>query len=98
MVKNFKFNNMEENKEIKKEKLSYEDLENVCHQLSEQSRALYQRLQDTNTIFKRLDYLFEVIKNEEAFKEAGKQEFLQACIEEVVATMTIPEENSKTEE
>ena len=90
---------MEENKEVKKEKLSYEDLENVCHQLSEQSRTLYQRLQDAdmNNMFRRLDYLFEVIKNEKAFISRGKQQFLNKCVEELITLMTIPEEAPEEE-
>ena len=84
---------MEENKEGKKEKLSYEELENVCHQLSEQSRTLYQRLQDAdmNNMFRRLDYLFEVIKNEGVFINRGEHAFFNKCIDEIVALMTIPE-------
>ena len=66
----------------KNEKLSYEDLENVCHQLSEQSRALYQRLQeaDMTNVFKRLDYLFAVVENKEAFPE----EFFKNCTKEIM--------------
>ena len=47
----------------KKEKMSYEELENIAHQLSEQSRVLVQKLQEANmtNAFKRLDYLFKVI-------------------------------------
>ena len=60
---------MEEKKETKK--LSYEELENVCHQLSEQSQTLYRKLQEANmtNMFKRLDYLFAVVENKVAFPE-----------------------------
>lgn len=76
-----------------KEKLTYEQLENVCHQLSEQSRTLYQRLQeaDMTNLFKRLDYLFAVVENLEKFPA----EFGKKCIDEIVVSMTLPE---KTEE
>ena len=76
-----------------KEKLSYEQLENVCHQLSEQSRTLYQRLQeaDMTNFFKRLDYLFAVVENSEKFPA----DFSKKCVDEIVASMTLPE---KTEE
>lgn len=85
---------MEEKKNEKK-KLSYEELENVCHQLSEQSQTLYRKLQEANmtNMFKRLDYLFAVIENGDAFPES----FVKQCVDEVVTSMTIPEEE-KTEE
>ena len=72
-----------------KKKFSYEDLENVCHQLSEQARALYQKLQETDmsNLFKRLDYLFAVVENISKFPA----EFGKKCIEEIVSSMTIPE-------
>ena len=38
----------EKNKVTQEQKLTYEQLENVAHQLSEQSRQLYQRLQEVN--------------------------------------------------
>lgn len=84
---------MEENKE--KKKLSYEELENVCHQLSDQARTLYQKLQDTTmtNMFKRLDYLFAVLENKDAFPD----DFVKKCVDEVVNSMTIPE-TPETEE
>ena len=84
---------MEENTKTQgaqpKEKLSYEQLENVCHQLSEQSRTLYQKLQEANmtNLFKRLDYLFAVIENISVFPE----DFGKKCIDEIVLSMTVPE-------
>lgn len=72
------------------EKMSYEQLENVAHQLSEQSRQLYMKLQATNmnNMFKRLDYLFKVVENGHMFK----QDFLEKCIAEIEELMTVPEE------
>lgn len=88
---------MEEKKNEKK-KLSYEELENVCHQLSEQSQTLYRKLQEANlnNMFKRLDYLFAVIENKSSFPE----DFVKKCIDEIVTTMTLPEEpaEEKTKE
>lgn len=83
-----------------KEKLSYEQLENVCHQLSEQARTLYQKLQeaDMTNLFKRLDYLFAVVENIDKFPA----EFGKKCVEEIVVSMTLPEkpveEETKSEE
>ena len=80
-------------KEIEeKKKLSYEELENVCHQLSDQSQTLYRKLQEANlsNMFKRLDYLFAVIEHKDVFDEYP--EFFANSVKEIVDTMTIPEE------
>lgn len=86
---------MEKNEKEKK-KLSYEELENICHQLSDQSRTLYQKLQeaDLSNMFKRLDYLFAVVENRDAFPE----DFVKKCTDEIVNSMTVqeaPEETKK---
>ena len=72
------------------EKMSYEQLENVAHQLSEQAKQLYMKLQAANmsNMFKRLDYLFKVVENGHMFK----QDFLEKCIAEIEEIMTVPEE------
>ena len=79
------------------EKMSYEQLENVAHQLSEQARQLYSQLQKSNmtNMFKRLDYLFKVVENGHMFK----QDFLDKCINEIEEIMTVPDEseNDNTE-
>ena len=77
-------------KDERPEKLSYEQLENVAHQLSEQTKQLYMKLQAANmsNMFKRLDYLFKVIENGHMFK----QDFLEKCIAEIEELMTVPEE------
>lgn len=86
---------MEENKvkNERPEKMSYEQLENVAHQLSEQNRQLYMKLQSANmtNLFKRLDYLFKVIENSDKFNK----EFVNKCLTEIESSMTIPEEESK---
>lgn len=85
--------------EEKPKKLSYEELEQVAHQLSEQTRQLYGQLQreNLNNMFRRLDYLFKVVENCHMFT----QDFTEKCINEIVEVMTIPEEptgNTKEEE
>ena len=72
------------------EKMSYEQLENIAHQLSEQAKQLYMKLQAANmsNMFKRLDYLFKVVENGHMFK----QDFLEKCIAEIEEIMTVPEE------
>ena len=82
-------------KDERPEKLSYEQLEQVAHQLSEQARQLYSQLQQSNmtNMFKRLDYLFKVVENGHMFK----QNFLEKCIAEIEEIMTVPEETDKEE-
>ena len=77
------------------EKMSYEQLEGIAHQLSEQNRQLFAKLQELNmtNMFKRLDYLFKVIENGHMFK----QYFLEKCIAEVESLMTVPEQEEKPE-
>jgi galactokinase/mevalonate kinase-like predicted kinase len=79
-----------------KKKLTYEELENACHQLSEQARVLYQKLQDADlsNLFKRLDYLFAVVENAEKFPE----DFVKKCVDEIINSMTLPENETKIEE
>ena len=83
-------------KDERPEKLSYEQLENVAHQLSEQTKQLYMKLQAANmsNMFKRLDYLFKVVENGHMFK----QDFLEKCIAEIEEIITVPEETDKEEE
>ena len=83
-------------KDERPEKLSYEQLENVAHQLSEQAKQIYMKLQSANmsNMFKRLDYLFKVVENGHMFK----QDFLEKCIAEIEEIMTVPEETDKEEE
>lgn len=77
------------------EKMSYEQLENVAHQLSEQNRQLFAKLQELNmaNVFKRLDYLFKVVESGHMFK----QDFLEKCIAEIESLMTVPEQEEKPE-
>ena len=77
------------------EKMSYEQLEGIAHQLSEQNRQLFAKLQELNmtNVFKRLDYLFKVIENGHMFE----QDFLEKCIAEVEILMTVPEQEEKPE-
>lgn len=87
---------MEEKEELRQEqpsKMSYEQLENVAHQLSEQVKQLYMSLQKSNleNTFQRLNYLFKVVENGHAFKP----DFLNKCTEEIENIMAIPEEEQE---
>ena len=77
------------------EKMSYEQLENVAHQLSEQNRQLFAKLQELNmaNMFKRLDYLFKVVENGHMFK----QDFLEKSIAEIESLMTVSEQEEEPE-
>ena len=81
---------MHQNKmqEKTQKKLTYEELENACHQLSEQARKMYMQLQEANqfNFFKRLDYLFKVLENATMFSA----EFVTKCSAEVEETMALP--------
>ena len=77
------------------EKMSYEQLENVAHQLSEQNRQLFAKVQELNmtNVFKRLDYLFKVVENGHMFK----QDFLEKSITEIENLMTVSEQEEKSD-
>ena len=86
-------------------KLSYPDLENVCHQLSAQAQQLnaqneklrkYINEINLENLYKRLDYLFKVICEDNIYLSAG---FKKQCAEEIEKLMTPPvEEDNKESE
>ena len=85
---------MEENKKEQK-KLSYEELQNVASQLSQQNQQLNLMLQQAMTnIFKRLDYLFKVLENKDCFDS----DFVITCADEIKDIITGPVEETKEEE
>lgn len=82
-------NNTETAKEGE-QKLSYEKLNEVCEQLYQQNQNLVRQLQQANRtlMFRRLDYLFEVVKAESVFKDP---EFINTCINEIKEALIIKE-------
>ena len=52
-----------ESENVEKKKLSYEELENVARQLSQQAQSMQKKLQEANLMnfFKRMDYSFAII-------------------------------------
>ena len=78
-----------------KEKLSYEQLEEVARQMESQLRQVYAKLQDSNmsNLFKRLDFLFKVLETEHMFPLA----FVQTCADEIKSILTIQEEGVDVE-
>ncbi len=86
-----------EKPEVKEnEKMSYEQLENVAHQLSEQVRQLYAKLQEAilENMFKRLDYLFRVVENAHSFSV----DFVNKCTSEIESLMTLPDPEDEPKE
>lgn len=88
---------MEEKKETPVEnqpkQLSYEDLKNIAGQLQQQNMQMRKALSELNyeNMFKRLDYLFEVIKVPHMFND----EFVSKCTEEIQSMLTIPEKDKE---
>ena len=81
----------------KSQKLTYEQLDNACSQLYQQNQNLIRQIRqiDQVNMFKRLDYLFMVLKYESAFKDA---DFVNSCIDEIKEAMTIPAPEETKEE
>lgn len=88
---------MEEKKETPVEnqpkQLSYEDLKNIAGQLQQQNMQMRKALNELNyeNMFKRLDYLFEVVKVPHMFSD----EFVSKCTEEIQNMLTIPEKDKE---
>ena len=77
---------------MKKEekKLTYEELEGIAHQLSEQARQLSKRLEEANmfNLFKRMDYLFKVLELKDVFDES----FIKDSVKEIQESLTLTEQ------
>lgn len=85
-------------------KLSYEELENVCHQLSAQAQQLNTQNQqlramvteaNLSNLYKRLDYLFEVINKDNPYLST---DFKKKCAIEIETLMATPEAEDTQEE
>lgn len=86
-----------------KNKLSYEELENVCHQLSAQAQQLNvqnqqlrKMIEEANLInlYKRLDYLFAIIDKDNAYLSHN---FKVQCAAEIENLMATPEQEENTD-
>lgn len=86
-------------KPVDKNQLTYEQLENVAHQLSEQGRnlkmqndKLKEAFQEANLVnfYKRLDYLWIIINTKD--NKFISEEFQKKCGEEFMLLMASPEE------
>ena len=93
--------------EEKTQKLSYEELNQACAELSQQNaqlreyaQKLYKQMQQMDMAyqFKRLDYLFKVIETANSNKLwQFSEEFINMAFKEIEETLTIPEEEEKEE-
>lgn len=77
-----------------KQKLTYEQLNDVCNQLFQQNQELRKGLQEMNAVnvFKRLDYLFKVVELASTFKDS---DFINSCMDEIKEALTIPADNKE---
>lgn len=73
-----------------KKKLTYEELETMCSQITQQNRMLVGELQKSNysNLAKRLEFLFEVVKQDNKFNA----EFVESVTQEIVELLTIDKE------
>ena len=83
------------NKEVpKQKKLSYEELENYLHQLSEQSRVLMQSYKRQIWLICLKDWIiflkFKILELENV--ELFPEDFVQECIDEIISSIRIPKE------
>lgn len=80
-----------ENNINSQQKLTYEQLNNVCSQLYQENQNLIKQLQQANltSMFKRLDYLFLVLKYEKVFKDP---DFINSCVNEIKDAIIIKQE------
>lgn len=86
----------EDQPQMEEQKLTYEQLNEACSQLYQQNQYLQNQLKQANltNMFKRLDYLFKVLENENVIKDS---EFIANCVEEIKDALTIAESESANE-
>lgn len=79
--------------EKKDNKLSYDELYKIAQSLNTSNAELQRRLNDLalSNFFTRLEFLFKVVK----FSDKFPQDFVKMCIDEVVASMTIRDDDNK---
>lgn len=91
----------------KEQKYSYEELNQICSELSQQNQKLYaqgqqlvKQLQEMASLLqnKRLDYLLRIVElSNTGVVMKFDADFVQACIDEIVEAITVPE-TEETEE
>ena len=88
---------MKGNAEEKQQRLSYEQLNDVCSQLYQQNQQLSRQVQQLNmsNMFKRLDYLFQVLNYSSIINDP---DFIGDCVSEIKEAMTVRKEEEAKEE
>lgn len=78
---------LKEEVEAPRKKLSYEELENVANQLSQQSQSLFKRVQEMtlNNFFTRLSFLFDIVRNSEKFPK----DFIDEVVGEIISSIRL---------
>ena len=86
--------NVVETAQNEPKKLSYEELEKIALNLQEQCQKLYAQNQEMQVgmMFKRLDYLFKVLK----YYSLLETNFVKKCAKEIQELLTV--ENNNNEE
>jgi len=87
------------------EKLTYEQLNNACVQLSQQNQELRQELEHAYNVlntYNRLDYLFRVVEcdhNNKINSISFSRDFVEKCVKkiEIIMAFSAEEEKDKKE-
>lgn len=79
--------------------LSNDQLKNAVDQLQQQNRFLAEQLSKRHheEMYKRIEYLFEVVKNPSIFIEIDK-EFVKSCVVELISILSLQEDKGQQED
>lgn len=79
----------------KKEKLTYDQLNDACYQLWQQNKQLAMRNRELEQFMmnKRLEYLFKVLELHDMFSS----DFVVSCVNEIEEGMTLEPDKDKKE-
>lgn len=85
--------NVVETAQNEPKKLSYEELEKIALNLQEQCQKLYAQNQEMQVgmMFKRLDYLFKVLK----YYSLLETDFVRKCAKEIQELLTVDSNNEE---
>lgn len=90
--------------EAQPKKLSYEELNQACMELSEQNQQMQQYIQklhkqmqqmDFALQTKRMDYLFKIIELSVKAEGWFSSDFVQKCLEEIQDSLTVSQEQEE---
>lgn len=82
----------------KVQKYSYEELNQICGELSAQNQRLLAQMQQMNDAlqYRRIDYLLKIVELSNAPGAVAKfsSDFVQSCIDEIEEAVAIPEQET----